>query len=158
MIARRLSGETLAGRASYLELTPWSLLEIPPDAPRDCHWVRGGFPESFLAATEGPSLRWRQDFIRSYLERDIPQLGPRIGAETLRRSWTMLAHHQGGMVNVAQLARNVGVDARTAAGYIDLLVDLLLVRGLPSWLANVGKRISHRSAGSWSTLGMNPSR
>jgi hypothetical protein len=137
----RQSGETLAGRASYLELAPLSLLELPSDAPRDCLWVRGGFPESFLAAAEGQSLRWRQDFIRSYLERDIPQLGPRIAAETLRRFWTMLAHHQGGTLNVAQLARNVGVDARTAAGYVDLLVDLLLVRRLPSWQANVGKRL-----------------
>jgi hypothetical protein len=135
------SGETLAGRVSYLELAPLGVLELPPDAPADPLWVRGGFPESFLAATEGRSLRWREDFIRSYLERDIPQLGPRIAAATLRRFWTMLAHHQGGTLNVAQLARNIGVDARTAGGYIDLLVDLLLVRLLPSWQANVGKRL-----------------
>ena len=135
------SGETLAGRASYLELAPLDVLELPPDAPHDRLWVRGGFPESFLAPTEGQSLRWRQDFIRSYLERDIPQLGPRIAAETLRRFWTMLAHQQGGTLNVAQLARNIGVDGRAAAGYVDLLVDLLLVRRLPSWQANVGKRL-----------------
>lgn len=134
------SGETLAGRVSYLELSPLGVLEVP-DTPRDRLWVRGGFPESFLAETDGRSLRWREDFIRSYLERDIPLFGPRIAVETLRRLWTMLAHHQGGMLNVAQLARNVGVDARTAAGYVDLLVDLLLIRRLPSWQANVGKRL-----------------
>jgi predicted AAA+ superfamily ATPase len=87
------------------------------------------------------SARWRIYFVRSYLERDIAQFGPRVPAETLRRFWTMLAHHQGGVLNVAQLARNVGVDGRTAARYLDLLVDLLLVRRLPAWHANVGKRL-----------------
>lgn len=138
----RQSGETLAGRVSYLELHPFDVLEVGPAAPdRDRLWLRGGFPESFLAPSEARSLRWRQDFIRSYLERDIPQFGPRIAAERLRRFWTMLAHHQGGVLNVAQLARNVGVDAKTAGAYIDLLSDLLLVRRLPSWHANVGKRL-----------------
>lgn len=135
------SGETLAGRISYLELTPFSVLEAPSADPPDRLWVRGGFPDSYLAPNEARSRRWREDFIRTYLERDIPQLGPRIAAETLRRFWTMLAHHQGGFLNVAQLARNVGVDARTAAGYIDLLVDLLLVRRLPMWHTNIGKRL-----------------
>lgn len=138
----RQSGETLAGRVSYLELHPFDLLEVgDTPADRDRLWLRGGFPESFLAPADAPSLRWRQDFIRSYLERDIPQFGPRIAAELLRRFWTMLAHHQGGILNVAQLARNLGVDSRTAAGYLDLLVDLLLVRRLPAWHANVGKRL-----------------
>lgn len=138
----RQSGETLAGRVSYLELQPLDVLEAgPAPADRDRLWVRGGFPESFLAPSAVRSLRWRQDFIRSYLERDIPQFGPRIAAERLRRFWTMLAHLQGGMLNIAQLARNMGVDAKTSAAYIDLLVDLLLVRRLPSWHANVGKRL-----------------
>lgn len=138
----RQSGETLAGRVSYLELQPFDVLEIgatPED--RDRLWLRGGFPESVLASSGARSLRWRQDFIRSYLERDIPQFGPRIPAERLRRMWTMMAHHQGGILNVGQFARNLGLDARTAATYIDLLVDLLLVRRLPSWQANVGKRL-----------------
>lgn len=134
----RQSGETLAGRISYMELTPFTVLEVP-DADR--LWLRGGFPESYLASDDHLSRRWREDFIRTYLERDIPQLGPRIAGETLRRFWTMLAHHQGGFLNVAQLARNVGVDARTAGAYVDLLVDLLLVRRLPAWHANVGKRL-----------------
>jgi predicted AAA+ superfamily ATPase len=138
----RQSGETLAGRVSYLELDPFDVLEVGVEAAaEDRLWLRGGFPDSFLASNDGRSLRWRQDFIRSYLERDVPQFGRRIAAETLRRFWTMLAHHQGGMLNVAQLARNLGVDAKTAAAYIDLLVDLLLVRRLPSWQANVGKRL-----------------
>jgi predicted AAA+ superfamily ATPase len=138
----RQSGETLAGRVSYLELQPFDVLEVgPTSADRDRLWLRGGFPESFLATSHARSLRWRQDFIRSYLERDIPLLGPRIAADRLRRFWTMLAHHQGGVLNVAQLARNLGVDAKTAGGYIDLLADLLLVRRLLPWHANVGKRL-----------------
>jgi hypothetical protein len=138
----RQSGETLAGRVSYLELHPFNVLEVGvPPADRDRLWLRGGFPESFLAVDDARSLRWRLDFIRSYLERDIPQFGPRIAAERLGRFWTMLAHHQGGMLNIAQLARNLGVDAKTAAGYVDLLADLLLVRRLPAWHANVGKRL-----------------
>lgn len=135
------SGETLAGRIAYLELTPLQVLETP-DVPPDELWVRGGFPESLLAVDATHSLRWRQDFIRTYLERDIPQFGPRISAETLRRFWGMLAHQQGGMLNVAQLARNLGVDTKTAGGYLDLLVDLLLVRRLPPWHANLGKRLA----------------
>ena len=139
----RQSGESLAGRVSYLELTPFSVTETAAAAGADANrlWLRGGFPESFLADSDGRSLRWREDFVRTYLERDIPQFGPRIAAETLRRFWTMLGHHQGQPLNVAQLARNLGVDGKTAAGYIDLLVDLLLVRRLPPWHANVGKRL-----------------
>ncbi|MBI3901976.1 MAG: ATP-binding protein [Nitrosomonadales bacterium] len=134
------TGETLAGRIAYLELSPFQILETP-HLPDDVLWVRGGFPESLLAKDEARSLRWRQDFIRTYLERDIPQFGPRIAAETLRRFWGMLAHHQGGLLNTAQLARNLGVDVKTAGSYLDLLVDLLLVRRLPPWHANLGKRL-----------------
>lgn len=134
------SGETLAGRIAYLELAPFSLLEAHQYGA-DNLWVRGGFPESQIAPNDAGSLRWRQDFIRTYLERDIPQFGPRIAAETLRRFWIMLAHHQGGILNTAQFARNLGVDAKTAAAYLDLLVDLLLVRRLPTWHANLGKRL-----------------
>lgn len=134
------SGETLAGRIAYRELMPFSLREtrhLPPDAL----WLRGGFPESLLAPDDARSLRWRQDFIRTYLERDIAQFAPRLAAETLRRFWAMLAHNQGGLLNVAQLARNLGVDPKTAGSYLDLLVDLLLVRRLPAWHANLGKRL-----------------
>jgi predicted AAA+ superfamily ATPase len=134
------SGESLAGRITYLELGPLNVLEIGRSA-QDALWLRGGFPESYLAASERLSLQWREDFIRSYLERDIPQFGPRIAATTLRRFWTMLAHNQGGLLNVAQLARNLGVDSRTVSGYLDLLADLLLVRRLQPWHANLGKRL-----------------
>lgn len=134
------SSESLAGRIRYLELPPIHAGEI--DAERlNALWLRGGFPESLLAATDAASLRWRLDFIRSYLERDIPQLGPRIPAETLRRLWTMLAHQQGGLLNAAALARALAVDGKTIASYLDLLVDLLLVRRLPPWHQNAGKRL-----------------
>lgn len=134
------SGETLVGRISYIELDPVDALEID-SGNLDALWIRGGFPDSLLATDDSASLRWRQDFIRCYLEQDIPQLGPRIPAETLRRFWTMLAHHQGGLLNAAQFAQGLGVDGKTVARYLDLLVDLLLVRRLPSWHRNIGKRL-----------------
>jgi predicted AAA+ superfamily ATPase len=134
------SGESLAGRVTYLELAPFSCLEIK-DQTIDDLWVRGGFPESLLAVNAARSLRWRQDFIRTYLERDIPQFGSRIAAETLRRFWTMLAHHQGGLLNTSQFSRSLGVDVKTVGNYLDLLVDLLLVRRLQPWHANHGKRL-----------------
>jgi predicted AAA+ superfamily ATPase len=136
----RQSSESLAGRISYLEMTPIDAQEVPPPDV-DPLWTRGGFPESFLAASDQQSLRWRQDFIRSYLERDIPLLGPRIAAETLRRFWTMLVHQQGGLFNAAELARALGIDGKTVAAYLDLMVDLLLVRRLEPWFSNIGKRL-----------------
>jgi len=134
------SGETLAGRIAYLELSPFNVLETG-GLPSENLWVAGGFPESLLAPDTRQSLRWRQDFIRTYLERDIPQFGPRIAAETLRRFWIMLAHNQGGLLNTAQFSRNLGVDVKTVNSYLDLLVDLMLVRRLPPWHANIGKRL-----------------
>lgn len=136
----RQSGESLAGRISYVEMTPLDALEVGADE-MDTLWVRGGFPDSFTAEDDAVSDRWRRDFIRTYLERDIPLLGPRVPAETLRRFWTMLAHQQGGLLNAAALARSLGVDAKTVASYLDLLVDLLLVRRLQPWHANTGKRL-----------------
>lgn len=136
----RQSGESLAGRIRYLELPTLLAGEVTPHQ-QDSLWVRGGFPDSLLATSDGASLRWRQDFIRTYLERDIPQLGPRIPAEALRRLWTMLAHQQGSLLNAASLARALAIDGKTVASYIDLLVDLLLVRRLEPWHANVKKRL-----------------
>jgi hypothetical protein len=136
----RQSGETLAGRIAYLELAPFDVLELAAK-DHDRLWVRGGFPDSFLAASDARSLSWRENFIRTYLERDVPQLGPRIPAETLRRFWVMLAHVQGGVLNAAALARGLGVDGKTIAKYLDLMVDLLLVRRLMPWQRNVGKRL-----------------
>jgi predicted AAA+ superfamily ATPase len=134
------SGETLAGRIAFVELAPFDVAELGGEH-LDRLWVRGGFPDSFLADNDSISMRWRQDFIRTYLERDIPQLGPRIPAETLRRLWTMFAHNHGGILNAAQLARSLGVSGKTIAHYLDLMVELLLVRRLPPRLANVGKRL-----------------
>jgi len=103
--------------------------------------VRGGFPESFLARSDEESFEWRSAFIQTYLERDVPALGPRIPAETLRRYWQMLAHNQGQMLNAAQLASGLGVSGHTVARYLDMMVDLLLVRRLSPWSSNVKKRL-----------------
>ena len=134
----RQSGESLAGRVAYVELEPLDATEV---SSVDELWVRGGFPESLLAAGDERSFRRRTDFILTYLERDIPHFGPRLPAETLRRFWTMLAHGQGGLLNASNIARGLGIDARTVNRYLDLLVDLLLVRRLPPWTPNVGKRL-----------------
>ena len=136
----RQSSESLAGRIAFLELGGLHALELGADA-LDKLWIRGGFPGSTLAATDGDSAEWRRQFIRTYLERDLPPLGPRLPAETLRRFWTMLAHGQGSLLNAAELGRSLGVDGKTVGRYLDLLVDLLLVRRLPPLLANVGKRL-----------------
>lgn len=134
------SGESLAGRIAYLEMTPFDILDIRPELS-DTLWIRGGFPNSFLAKDDQLSLSWRQNFIRTYLERDLPQFGSRIAAETLRRFWVMLAHTQSQLFNAASLARGLGVDGKTISNYLDLLVDLLLVRRLSPWHKNVGKRL-----------------
>jgi hypothetical protein len=140
------SSESLAGRLTQIELTPFQARELL--AARDDEmnmlqalWVRGGFPLSWTAASDAASMRWREAFIATYLERDIPALGPRIPATTLRRLWTMLAHSQGGLLNQSQLAASLAVSGQTVARYIDLLCDLMLVRRLPAWHGNVGKRL-----------------
>jgi predicted AAA+ superfamily ATPase len=138
----RQSGESLAGRIAYVEIGPLDVLEVGQgEAERQALWLRGGFPDSFLARSDGESLLLREDFIRTYLERDVPQFGPRIPAETLERLWTMLAHGQGGLLNASRLAAGLSVKAPTIVRYIDLLVDLLLVRRLPPFHANTGKRL-----------------
>ncbi|MPZ35687.1 MAG: DUF4143 domain-containing protein [Rhodospirillales bacterium] len=136
----RQSGESLAGRITYLELGPFDALEVSA-ASLDRLWVRGGFPGSFLAEDDELSAIWRQSFIKTYLERDIPQFGSRVPTETLRRFWTMLAHNQGELLNAAKLARGLGVEGKAVARHLDLLVDLLLVRRLPPWHRNEGKRL-----------------
>lgn len=134
------SGESLAGRISYLELNPLNVIESPT-VSIDTLWVRGGFPDSLQAPTEARSLRWRQDFIRTYLERDIPQFGSRISTQSLRLLWTMLAHQQSSMLNTANMARNLGIDVKSVNHYLNLLTDLMLVRRLLPWHANIGKRL-----------------
>lgn len=136
----RQSSESLAGRITYLELGPLDVLEIArEDLTR--LWVRGGFPESFLAPDEPTSFDWRESFLRTYLQRDIPQFGVQIPAETLRRFWMMLAHLQGGLLNAARIAAALGVSGQSVARYLDLFCDLLLVRRLAPWAENVGKRL-----------------
>lgn len=139
------SSETLAGRIAFVELSGLHRLEVP-QALWDELWLRGGFPQSLTAASVTDSVRWRRDFTRTYLERDVAQFAPRISAELLRRFWTMLAHLHSSTVNIAQLARNLDIDTRTANGYLDLLTHLLLVRKLAPWHSNRGKRLvkSHK--------------
>jgi len=137
------SGESLAGRIAYLELKGIDILEYGAETSEKLNqlWLRGGFPESLLAKDDKDSLAWRRDFIRTYLERDIPFLGPRIPAVTLDRFWTMLAHVQGGIINASQLAKSLEVSSTTVSRYLDLLVDLLLVRRLQPWTSSIGKRL-----------------
>ena len=137
------SGESLAGRIAYSELFPINMIEFSTakDNAINSLWLRGGFPESVLAKNDTDSFTWRKNFIRTYLEREIPQLGPRIPATTLQRFWTMLAHNQGSVMNAANLARNLDVSGTTIARYLDLMCDLLLVRKLQPWAFNAGKRL-----------------
>lgn len=136
----RQSSESLAGRLTRVELSGLTVTETGPERLEDL-WLRGGFPDSLDALDDVRSGRWREAFIRSYLERDIPQLGPRIAAERLRRFWTMLAHEHGGLLNAAQLARSLAVSGKTLASYIDLFVDLFLLRRLEPFHANTSKRL-----------------
>jgi uncharacterized protein len=136
------SSESLAGRITYLELPPLCISELADRGPApDQVWLRGGFPGSVLAADDAASLRWRLDFVRTYLERDVAMFAPRTPAETLRRLWTMLAHLQGSMLNVSDIARNLGISSQSTNRYIDLLVDLMLLRRLEPLQNNVGKRL-----------------
>lgn len=139
----RQSGESLAGRIEYINMTPLNVLETgsknKPDPTR--HWVRGGFPDSYLADSEEDSYAYRRNFIRTYLERDVPQFGPRIPAETLERFWIMLAHSQGQSLNASKLAGSLSTSAPTVNNYIDLLADLLLLRRLQPFHVNTKKRL-----------------
>lgn len=142
------SSESLAGRIHYLELAglnPFEIYQIQLKKPEGESlqrlWMRGGFPNSYAASSDQTSHEWRQNFIRTYLERDIPQLGPRIPAIILMRFWTMLAHTQGELLNASKLASSLGVESVTVSRYLDLMVDLLLVRRLESWHGNVKKRL-----------------
>jgi predicted AAA+ superfamily ATPase len=138
----RQSSETLAGRVSYMDISHIHIQEvIPVQIEPEQLWLRGGFPDSLLAADEEHSLDWRRDFIRSYLERDVPMFAPRLPSETIGRLWTMLAHQQGGLLNQARIASSLGVSNPTIDRYIDLLVDLQLIRRLRPWSSNAGKRL-----------------
>lgn len=136
------SGESLAGRLAYVDMTPLTIREVGVEASmRDRLWLRGGFPESFLAPSDAASMRWRRAFIRTYLEREIPLFGPRVAETAMERLWTMLAHRQGGILNASDLARSLEISPPAVTRYIDLLVDLLLVRRLRPFAVNIGKRL-----------------
>ena len=140
------TSESLAGRISYLEMGGLNGLEIEeesPDnrAPLERLWLRGGFPSAYLAADDDRAMHWLEDLLRTYLERDVPQLGFRVPANRLRRLWTMLAHLQGEPVNTAKLAGNLEVQRAAVNQYLDILTDLLLVRRLQPWHSNMGKRL-----------------
>ncbi len=138
----RQSRESLAGRIEYVELNPLNVLEaVTDESYLNSLWVRGGFPDSFLAQDDSDSLAFRSDFIRTCLERDVPKFGRRISPETLEHLWTMLAHDQGVLLNASKLASGLSVSAPTVTGYIDLLADLLLVRRLRPFHVNVRKRL-----------------
>lgn len=136
------SSESLAGRIEYVYLDALHLLEVKHIVKNALHtlWLRGGFPDSFLAQDDQDSLAFRKNFIRTYLERDIPQLGFRIPAATLERFWIMLAHTQGSLLNASRLAAGLAVSTPTITKYVDLLVDLLLVHRLQPFHANMSKR------------------
>lgn len=138
----RQSSETLAGRIAYLELTPFLLSEVWKSAKGlETHWLRGGFPDSFLARSEEESLQWRQNFIQTFLERDIPQLGIRIASRTLERLWKMCAHHHGQLLNQSQLGESLGVSHTSIRSYLDLLSETFMLRILPPLLPNLRKRL-----------------
>jgi len=136
----RQSGESLAGRVAYLELPPLQARELG-EKQQNTLWLRGGFPNSMLASSDAKSLDWRQNLISTYLERELPSYGSRLPAQTLRRLWTMLAHLQGGLLDVSQLAKGLLIDAKTVHRYLDMLGDLMLLRKLPPWHSNLGKRL-----------------
>jgi predicted AAA+ superfamily ATPase len=138
----RQASESLAGRIAYLDIAPFSVSEAAAAGHgMNVAWVRGGFPESLLAKGDAASLRWRLDFVRSYLERDVPMFAPRMPAQTIGRLWTMLANGQGSLLKQARLASGLGVSAPAVGRYIDLLIDLQLVRRLLPWGSNLGKRL-----------------
>ena len=138
----RQSGESLAGRIGYVDMQPFDITEIgTEESAMNRLWIQGGFPDSFLEKNETDSFKRRKDFIRTYLERDVPQFGPRIPAETLERLWTMLAHNQGTLLNASRIASGLSLTSPTVTKYVDLLVDLLLVRRLRPFHTNIGKRL-----------------
>ncbi len=135
----RQSAESLAGRVSYYVLPGFHIGEVGVENGTDL-WIRGGFPRSYLAADDGASFQWREDFVRTFLERDLPALGVRVPSTTLRRFWQMLAHYHGQLWNGAELARAFGVSETAVRNYLDILTDGLVVRQLQPWFENVSKR------------------
>ncbi len=138
----RQSSESLAGRIAYEELSGFTILEVGDEGGNlEKLWLRGGYPDSFLASSDRSSMAWRQNFITTYLERDIPQIAQFVPANRLRRLWTMLAHEQGQLVNFSKFAASLDLSSPTVKSYVELLEDLLLIRSIRPWMSNVGKRL-----------------
>lgn len=135
----RQGAETLAGRIGFVEITPFSLVETGPEAT-DTLWIRGGFPLSFLAPSDATSWLWREGYLKTFLERDIPALGIQIPAATLRRFWMMLAHYHGQQFNASELGKSLGVADTTVSRYLDILTGTFMVRRLTPWFENIKKR------------------
>jgi predicted AAA+ superfamily ATPase len=133
------ASESLAGRVGFIDLSGFDLDEVGVENLNRL-WLRGGFPRSYLAKDDASSMDWREGFIRTFLERDIPQLGITIPAETLRRFWTMVSHYHGQTWNAAQIARSLGASENTARRYLDILAGAYMVRALPPWFENLRKR------------------
>lgn len=131
--------ESLAGRVEFVDLSGFNIDEVGTDSASTL-WVRGGLPRSFLAETDDDSFAWREGFIRTFLERDIPQLGISIPAAAMRRFWTMLAHYHGQTWNASELARSMGLSSKTVRKYLDILTGTYMVRQLQPWHENIGKR------------------
>jgi len=149
------SSESLAGRISYLELTPLNLTEIDASpATGERHWFRGGYPDAFLAAGDQAATQWCEDFITSYVERDLPRLGATASPVQLRRLCSMLAHQQGGLVNLSQTGNALDLDGKTVRHYLDLLEGLYLIRSLPAWSRNAGKRLVKSPRYYWRDSGL----
>jgi hypothetical protein len=137
------SSESLAGRIRYMELTPFSVTELNENKAFDLErlWLRGGFPDSYLALNEQESWEWRKDFFANYVERDIPSMGVGVAAAKLKRLWKMLAHYHGNQINLSEFGRSLEVSHTTIRNYLDLLTDFYMVRQLPPWSGNVKKRL-----------------
>jgi hypothetical protein len=151
----RQSSETLAGRITYLELTPFQRLELP-DSPEAMsqHWFRGGYPGSYLATNDQAATQWCDDFITTYVERHLPQLGVGSSPQQLRRLCSMLAHQQGATLNLAKIGASLGIDGKTVRHYVDLLEGLYLLRRLPAWGRNAGKRLVKAPKVYWRDTGL----
>jgi len=149
------SAETLAGRISFVELPPLQLTEL--DGPREMierHWFRGGYPDAYLAASDRVAMQWVDDFLTSYVERYLPQLGVTASPMQLRRFCSMLAHQQGSLINLSQTGNALGLDGKTVRHYIDLLEGLYLIRSLPAWSRNAGKRLVKSPKIFWRDTGL----
>jgi predicted AAA+ superfamily ATPase len=151
----RASSETLAGRISYLELSPFTISEVVHDGTDlNTHWFRGGYPDSFLASSDAHAMQWCSDFMTSYVERYMPQVGVEATPLQLRRFCTMLAHQQASTVNLSRIGNSLGIDAKTVARYIDLLEGLFLIRRVPAFAKNIGKRLVKTPKFLWRDSGV----